>query len=301
MYRTGDLARWNRDGELEYLGRADDQVKIRGFRIEPGEVEAVLAAHARVGRAAVVAREDTPGDAAGRLRRPADAAARCGCWPRLRAHRGGALPGYMVPSVVVVLDALPLTANGKLDRRALPAPDYAAGGGSGPGTGDGAGGDPLRGVRRGPRGGAVARTTDFFALGGHSLLATRLVTGSGPSSASSCRCGRCSRRRPWRVWRRWLEGRARPVAPLRPVPSGRVPLSFAQRRLWFLGQLEGPTRPTTSRRLRLTGGWTGGAASGARRRGRPARGLRTVFAAVDGEPFQRVLEAGTELCGSSCR
>ncbi len=298
MYRTGDLARWTQAGELVYCGRTDDQVKIRGFRVEPGEVEAVLAAHPEVAQAVVTVREDAAGDK--RLAAylvPVDVDAEAGGLAgRVREHAARRLPEHMVPSAVVVLDSLPLTSSGKVDRRALPAPDYAAaeaGQGWGPQT---VAEEIMCGLFAEILGlDRVGADDDFFALGGHSLLAVRLVSrirlvlgvempvralfgASTPAALAG-----------------WLgtAGPARLALARRPRP-GRVPLSFAQQRLWFIAQLEGASSVyNTPVAVRLEGDLDAGtleAALGdviARH-----EVLRTVFPAVNGEPCQQVIEVG---------
>jgi amino acid adenylation domain-containing protein len=180
LYRTGDLGRWRADGELEYLGRNDDQVKIRGYRIELGEIEARLSAHPQVREAAVLAREHVTGEkrltayvvarASAESRTPAPSA------QELRTHMLAGLPEYMVPAAYVFLDRLPLTTNGKLDRRALPAAEPGA-------VAKGDYVPPHNEVQRAlcelwseildlPR---VGIDDNFFALGGDSIVVLRLV------------------------------------------------------------------------------------------------------------------------------
>ncbi|MFP2933020.1 amino acid adenylation domain-containing protein, partial [Pyxidicoccus sp. 3LG] len=289
MYRTGDKARWRQDGTLEYLGRLDFQVKVRGFRIELGEIENVLRAHPAVKDAVVLAREDVPGD-----KRLVAYVVATDSTADLRAHAQQHLPEYMVPSAFVALPALPLNANGKVDRKALPAPDasavrhnqYVA-----PST-------PTEttlaevfaqvlGVER------VGAQDHFFELGGHSLLATRVVARiraalgvelsvraffEAPTVAALAEHLQTATSRS-------------SLPPLTRVRGeDRVPMSFAQQRLWFLDQLQpGQALYNMSSALRLSGTLEPGAFQHAiDELVRRHESLRTTFHAEGGEPFQLI-------------
>ncbi|MBM3852642.1 MAG: amino acid adenylation domain-containing protein, partial [Verrucomicrobia bacterium] len=292
LYRTGDRVRWRADGTIEFLGRLDTQLKLRGYRIEPGEIESALLAAPGVKTAVVVAHEVSGRkQLAGYVTGAVDGAA-------VRAHLQTRLPDYLVPAAVVVLETLPLNANGKVDRAALPPPDFAA-------TADAETFAPPRtpteeilahlwarvlGADR------VGVQDNFFSIGGHSLLATQLVTRireafgvelplravfEAPAVASLAA----------RIEEARRDGAGAPP-PLCALPrTGELPLSFAQERLWFLNQLE-PGNPfyNMPTALRLQG--TFDVAAGARvlrELGRRHESLRTVFASVDGRPVQRIL------------
>jgi amino acid adenylation domain-containing protein len=295
MYRTGDLARHLQDGRLECLGRIDNQVKIRGYRIELGEIEAALSTHEGVRNCVVAARKEHSGDV--RLlayvvpnddRRPAI--------EDLRAHLRTVLPDYMIPSAFAFLDAVPLTPNGKVDRNALPIPgadlsdlavDYVA---------------PRNHVERvmteiwaevlGVR--SVGVFNDFFELGGHSLLATRLISRiraaldlelsirnlfEAPTIA-----GLVQRLNDAQAARSALQPLERPAE---------IPLSFAQRRLWFLDRLEGPGATyNIPLALRLTGPLDCAALEASLNDlVERHESLRTVFPETLGVPRQLILEA----------
>ncbi|MFC8420329.1 amino acid adenylation domain-containing protein [Streptomyces sp. NPDC057236] len=297
MYRTGDLVRRRPDGLLDFLGRTDDQVKIRGYRVEPAEIAAALSAHPEVARAAVVV---VP--SAGTKRLVGYVVPEEGGQPgedlprRLRDHLRAGLPDYMVPAALVPVDTLPLTVNGKLDVKALPAPDL-----TGPGTGR-----PPRtpheetlcalfaDVLGLPEDG-VGADDDFFDLGGHSLLATRLVGRAraalgvelairdlfeAPTVAELAR--RTAR----------SDAAARPALTAGERPA-ELPLSHAQQRLWVVQQIECTSAAYNFPLVTRVRGpldheaWRAALADVTARH----EALRTLFAERDGRVFQRVLPA----------
>jgi amino acid adenylation domain-containing protein len=294
LYRTGDLVRQLPDGNLEYLGRIDDQVKIRGFRIELGELEALLGQHPQVETAVVTAREDVPGD----KQLVAYVVPKPSCtepFTLLRSFMQEKLPAYMVPSAFVRLDALPLTVNGKIDRRALPAPDrsivelteYVA-----PRTTTetqlvNIWAEVLKLER-------VGITDNFFELGGHSLLGTQIVSRirdafqvelplrhlfSAPTIVELAQ-------------RLDVEsvGAARSnLGTIQPIPRpDNLSLSFAQQRLWFLDQLVlNSALYNIPQALRLKGQLNVAALEQSLNDiVQRHESLRTTFVAIDGQPFQ---------------
>jgi amino acid adenylation domain-containing protein len=292
MYRTGDLVCWSLDGQLHYRGRADDQVKIRGYRIELGEIRAVLAELDGVDHAVVVAREDRPGDKrlVAYLTGTADPAS-------VRTALARKLPPYMVPSAVVAIDTVPLTPNGKLDTRALPAPDYQHDNHYQPPT------TPTEeiladiyaqvlGLQR------VGIEDSFFDLGGDSLQAMRVIDAAQESLDAQLTIRHLFDAPAIRQLAQHVGGvDSRRVVLAPRVRPGVVPLSFAQRRLWFLRQLHGPS-PVYNTPIAF---WISGAldvgALAAALDDVTARheSLRTVFPDTGGVPVQEVLSARAEM------
>ncbi|UFN45100.1 non-ribosomal peptide synthetase [Nocardioides okcheonensis] len=291
MYRTGDVARWRADGMLEFVERVDDQVKVRGFRVELGEIEARLNERDDVRAAAVVVRESNgvqqlvayvAGDPDALA--PSD----------LRETVAAAVPAYMVPALYVVLPVMPLTPNGKLDRDALPAP-------TGEETAGGAGREPqtpheqlLAGLFAETLGLArVGVDDDFFDLGGHSLLATRLVSRIRSAAGAELPIRALFDHPTVAALAQELAGAAESRAELRPMPRPDVlPLSFAQRRLWFLNQLEPAGAAYNIPAVLRLSGEVDVAALEHAVHDVVARHetLRTTFPEVDGEPRQVIAD-----------
>ncbi|MFF7177670.1 amino acid adenylation domain-containing protein [Streptomyces sp. NPDC008121] len=297
MYRTGDLVRQRPDGLLDFLGRTDDQVKIRGYRIELGEISTALSSHPDIAHAAVVVNESTGTKRLVGYFAPEDGvAADDDLVQRLRDHLKAGLPDYMVPSALVPVDTLPLTVNGKLDVRALPAPDFAGTGASrAPRTPREETLCALFAEILGLPEGSVGIDSDFFELGGHSLLATRLVSRArtaldtelairdlfeAPTVAELVE--RAAR----------SDGAARPALTAGERPD-ELPLSHAQQRLWVIQQIECTSAaynfPLV---MRLRGAldadaWEAALADVTARH----EALRTVFVDSDGQAVQRVLPA----------
>ncbi|HYG61368.1 MAG TPA: condensation domain-containing protein, partial [Thermoanaerobaculia bacterium] len=297
IYRTGDLGRYRPDGEVEPLGRVDHQVKIRGFRVELGEIEAVLGRHPAIREAVVVARGES-GD-----RRLIAYAVPAAAAPDARELRGclrARLPEYMVPAAFVFLDALPLTPNRKVDRKALPEPGRDEPGHAG--TEEAAAprtpveellaaiwSEVLETGRIGPE-------DDFFALGGHSLRVTQVLARVREAYGvelpvrsvfeSPTLAGLAGR-----IEEVLRAGSARQALPLVPVPRHKdLPLSFAQERLWFLDRLApGSAAYNMPAALRLRGVLDPAVLERTLHEiVRRHEVLRTTFPEADGEPRQRV-------------
>ncbi|MFM8332764.1 MAG: amino acid adenylation domain-containing protein, partial [Candidatus Methylumidiphilus sp.] len=250
VYRSGDLARWLPDGNLEYLGRIDEQVKLRGFRIELGEIESALAQHDSVSAAVVSLRQaDSNTQLVAHVvltgsKTTAEGAAlgSADLHAALSTYLKSRLPDYMVPSAFVALDKLPLTANGKVDRKALPAPEFesTATSASAPATPTE---DLLAALWAGVlKREAIGREDDFFALGGHSLLATQLAARIRETFKTEVPIRAVFEHSRLCDLADAIDAAAGAVRlpPIEAQPDGSPQvLSFAQQRLWFLSQLEG--------------------------------------------------------------
>ncbi|MDF0732854.1 amino acid adenylation domain-containing protein, partial [Pseudomonas entomophila] len=297
MYRTGDLVRWLADGTLDYLGRNDDQVKIRGVRIELGEIESRLATLPGIVEAVVLAREEQPGQPRLVAYFTTQAEVEVDTPAQLRARLQAQLPDYMVPVAFVRLPALPLTANGKLDRRALPTPQRA---------------DLFERGYVAPEGELeatlaqlwqhllqverVGRHDHFFELGGHSLLAMRLVSLVRQRLGVELSLATLFAQAELASMAEVLASAGRSALPAI-LPTAReasVPLSFAQQRLWFLAQMQGGSQAyNIPLALELRGALDTEALTAALEQVVARHeALRSQFFEVDGEPRVRLLPAG---------
>jgi amino acid adenylation domain-containing protein len=290
LYKTGDKVRYLPDGNLLFVGRVDDQVKIRGYRIEPREVEAILNRHLRVAQAAVVVREDRPGEK--RL------IGYVVCTPgesvngtELRRYLGERLPGYMVPATVVVLERLPLMVNGKVDRKALPAPEFTSSSEyRRPQTPEQeilcALFAEVLGIER------VGIEDNFFELGGHSLLATRLVIRVRAALEVDLSIRSLFESPTVQALTACLRKGVRTRPPLRRMErTQEVCLSYAQQRLWFIDKLEEgrSTEYNMQESLRLHGELDVDALERAINRiVERHESLRTHFVEIEGAPVQRI-------------
>ncbi len=298
LYQTGDLARFLTDGCVDFLGRSDQQVKIRGFRVEPGEVEALLSAHPHVAQAAVVAREDRPGERRLVAYFVAKEGQTCGAG-ELRRDLAARLPVYMVPQVVVQLERLPLTANGKVDRRALPAvedvreeTEMVAAQTAVEEVLVGIWSELLDLAR-------VGREENFFELGGHSLLATQVMSRVREAFRVELPLRELFEQPTLKELGQSIERELRQGAAVSVPPIERrerveeLPLSFAQQRLWFIDQLApGGTVYNIPLAVRLSGALNVMALEQTLNEIiKRHEVLRTSFALVDEQPVQVIAPA----------
>ena len=296
LYKTGDLGSYRPDGNLEFLGRIDQQVKVRGTRIEPGEIEAALLKLAEVREAVVVARDDLRGEKRLIGYVVTEVGHAPSTYSRLRQQLAELLPDYMIPAVIVQLKQMPLTANGKVDRRALPAPDHSR-----PSLSENyqAARTPAEemlvgiwsevlGVER------VGVADNFFELGGHSLLATQLVSRVREAFGVEAELRKLFEQPTIAALAAHLEelrveGRLYSAPPIQLVSrEENLPLSFAQQRLWFIDQLETNSAAyNVPAAVRLTGhldviSLTRTFTTVTSRH----ESLRTTFSTIDGNPVQ---------------
>ena len=297
MYRTGDLGRWLVDGNIEFVGRNDLQVKIRGFRIELGEIETSLSDYDGIRNAVVIVREDTTGDKRLVAYYSSVAPGTAIGAEQLRAYLLARLPEYMVPAAYVYLEAMPLTPNGKLDRKALPAPEHDAYATHGY--------EPPRGDTEQRLAAIWAEVLDlehigrhdsFFELGGHSLLAVQVTSRLRQGFSVEVAVRDLFIHTALADLATFIESATRMDLPSSIVPcarSGRLPLSFAQQRLWFLAQMQGISEAYhISFGLRVRGSLNHAVLSRALDRILARHeALRTTFVFVGEEPVQQIAAA----------